>query len=348
MLNALALGARELASLPIPLSSALQPSNASKIAFASKRLPPSLHDRYITEGDQPNALAPVQNLLEGISSEAIDKGREATANKVPEFVRERQLRIRPQAKVTEVRSGMMSGRLPPSSQTTMVPETKFTDVAAEHFICPLINRFWVFLRDEQTREARTAHQSVLHQYRGAGTGLILNVVVLSHYLATLAVLVHASRNAKEWLAIIAPESLELAVMLGTRRLLEGEGENEDGDEGEVEIKISPGAAEPEPQTKEKGKGKEAAVLTTSLELALIVLDGAVDLDGGKSLSLEHTTLVLAVGEWASGVLSRLEKGARVLGGGGVQEIKLKRAAAGVVLKADEVASRWRRSMISAV
>ena len=81
------------------------------------------------------------------------------------------------------------------------------------------------------------------------------------------------------------------------------------------------------------------------DCALIVLDGCIDLHGGRTISLDHTALVLGVNEWAEGVLSRLEKGVKILGGGGVQEMKLRRAAAGVILKADEITSRWRMSMI---
>lgn len=337
----MALGARELASLPIPLTSALQPTSASRLDFPSKQLPAQIHNRYIASRDRPDTRTSVQNLLEGISKEAIDKEKEATADKVPELVRERQLRIRPSAKITEISP---SGRSKLSSQMRPVAETKFTDVAAEYFICPLINRFWLYLRDDQTRESRTADQSLVHQYRGAGTGLILNALVLSHFLATLAVMVHAARNAKEWLAVVAPDALELAVTLGTRRLSMSEGEDEDRDKAEesAEIRTTPGA-----ESQEKGRGKEAAVITTSLELALMVLDGSVDLDGGRSLSLEHTALVMGVGEWASAILTTLEKGTRVLGGGGAQEVKMKRAAAGVILKVEEATSRWRRSMITA-
>jgi hypothetical protein len=92
-----------------------------------------------------------------------------------------------------------------------------------------MNRFWLFLRDEQTREERTAHRDILHQYRGAGTGLILSSLVLSHLLATLGVLVHASQNAPAWLAVVAPDALELAVTLGTRSISRG-GEDEDEEE----------------------------------------------------------------------------------------------------------------------
>ncbi|THH33904.1 hypothetical protein EUX98_g301 [Antrodiella citrinella] len=325
VLNALALGARELASLPIPDSAALKADALQRISFPSKRLPTTLHQKYITAEDESTSLQPVRHLLEGISRNAIDSTKDKAADKVPELVRERRLRIRQPAKISEV--GSISGGalgIPQSSQMKAKPATTFTDVAAEFFLYPLINRFWMFLRDEQTREMRTAQQASSHRYKSTGTGLILNALVLSHFLATLSILVHASRNAKEWLAVLAPDALELAVALGTRPLSQHM-DDKDEDDG--------------------GKSKDAVVLTSSLELALVVLDGCVDSDGGRSMSLEHTAMVLGAGEWAGEVLSQLEKGAKVLGGGGMQEVKLRRAAAGVVLKVDEVTSCWKRSMV---
>jgi telomere length regulation protein len=74
-------------------------------------------------------------------------------------------------------------------------------------------------------------------------------------------------------------------------------------------------------------------------MAPAVLDGCLEVDGGRA---DHTTLVLVAGEWAGMVLARLEKGARIVGSEGAQEVKLKRAAAGVLLKMDEL---WRKSMV---
>ncbi|KAI0371744.1 telomeric DNA binding protein [Pilatotrama ljubarskyi] len=341
MLNALALGARELASLPVPDLPGRKALPEEKVAFPSKRLPPAQHKKYITAGDQLRTNDPVNLLLEGISQQAIDKGREATADKVPQLVRERNLRVRPSSKVAEVPTSASSARAALMRQlagTQHPKRTTFTEVAAEFFICPLINRFWIFLRDEQTREARTANQPTLHQYRGAGTGLLLSVLVLARFLETLAVLVHAARNAREWLAVIAPDALELALSLGTRPLSRGEGAD-DAAESDADGKGSRGPPGENKQT------KEAALLTAALELVLIVLDGSLDLDGGRSLGLEHTPLILGAGEWAGKVLGILEEGAKVPGGGGVQEVRLRRAAAGVILKVDELTSRWRRSMI---
>ncbi|KAJ6546488.1 telomere length regulation protein-domain-containing protein [Mycena vulgaris] len=311
MLNALALGARELASLSVPQSSVPQ----SRIAFPSKTLPIRLHQKYLEDNNQAGVLP---QILEDISREALSRDTEASADKVPELVRERRLRVlKKPPTITEVERHRTHNE--PFKQNTTLNE-----IAAQYFTAPLINRFWLFFRDEQTREERTAHQDGRQRYQGAGTGLILNPVVLSHFLATLAILVHASKNAPEWLAVIAPDALELAVTLGTKPVSTMETDDEEN---------------------LGSKSKEASVLSTALELALVVLDGCLELDGGRALGLDHTALLLGAGEWANAVFSRLEKGVKMEGGGGVQEVKLKRAAAGVLLKVDSLTSRWRRSMI---
>ena len=322
MLNALALGAHELAGLPLPDTAAIQPLTGDRVSFPSKRLPGTQHQHYLLA----SSTRQVQGLLQNIARLATDNTREANADRTPNLVRERQLRIRQPAKITEVKQPTTAQLLEQMrTSQTQSATTKFTDVAVECFLYPLMNRFWLFLRDEQTREERTAHRDVLHQYRGAGTGLILNALVLSHLLATLGVLVHASRNTPAWLAVVAPDALELAITLGTRPVSRG-GEDEDDESG-------------------SGDDNDARVLTTALELVLVVLDACVELDGGRSLSLEHTALLLAAGEWAQGLFARLEKGILVKGGGGAVEIRLRKAAAGVVIKVDDVAERWRRSMI---
>ncbi|KAH7916002.1 telomere length regulation protein-domain-containing protein [Hygrophoropsis aurantiaca] len=320
MLNALALGARELASLPV--TSANQKPLPST-TFPSKKLPPALHQKYLAAGSQDN----VRLLLEDITHAAIDRGREESTNEPPTIVRERQLRIRKPAKVTPVRADTDRTHLSNSNRDQQVI---YTDIAVEFFIAPFMNRFWLFLRDEMTREERSAHRDTLHQYRGAGTGLILNPIVLSHFLSTMAILVHAAHNAPQWLAIVAPDALELAVTLGTRTI------STFTDDGTDEIADG---------VQSSSKAKEASVLTSALELALVVLDGSLELDRGRSLGLEHTALLLGTGEWAGQVFSQIEKGVLVEGGGGVHELKLQKTAAGVLLKVDELTSKWRRSMV---
>lgn len=306
-LNALATGALELASLSL--------SNISedRLAFPSKTLPPRLHKKYIAAERQEDSM----------TRQTFERGRGTIMDKKREPARERRLRLKHPQRIVEV--SRPSDSLLVSQQKPN--ETTFTEVATEYFIAPLINRFWQFLQDEQTREERTAHHEGRQRYHGAGTGLILNPVVLSHFLRTLAVLVHAAQNAPEWLAIVAPDALELAVTLGTKPISHLESDNED------------------PKEDDGSRGKEASVLTSALELALVVLDGCLEVDGGRAIGLEHATLLLGVGEWAGMVLSRVEKGLKVEGGGGIHEVKLRKAAVGVVLKVDDLTSKWRRSML---
>ncbi|KAK7043631.1 telomere binding protein [Paramarasmius palmivorus] len=304
MLNALALGARELAGFS---EATPQPD------FPSKRLPPALDRKYIA------------GIVQDVTRQAIEKGKQGAIDKVPELVRERRLKVKTAPKVVPLEPGM--------AQKPQQQNTTFHQIAAEYFILPLINRFWLFLKDEMAREERTQYYEGRAKYSGTGTGLVLNPLVLAHLLRTVAVMVHLSRNAMEWLGVIATAALELAVVLGTRKIGYMEGDDDDDDE-----RGDTGASE--------GDKKEAAVLTAALELSLVVLDGCIDLDRGKSLSLENPALLMGTSEWANAVLARVEgDGMRVAGTGGMEEVNLRRAAAGVVLKVEEIREQWKSSMI---
>jgi telomere length regulation protein len=324
MLNALALGARELAGLPVPASSV----DPGRIAFPSKRLPPALERRYIAAMDHVTAHPPVHGLLEDITRGVIAKTTAPGGSEPPQIARERQLQIRPLAKVVPLPAPVASQTLFQAPTPTQAPQTTFGSVAAEYFVYPLIARFWTFLRDEQTREARTAALPPAHQYRSAGTGLLLSAPVLAQFVATLGVLLHAARLSPAWGAVLAPQAMELALAIGARRisLLDGEEDAREGSDTQVQ-------------------SAHALVGAAALELALIVLDGSVDLDAGRALALEHTALLRGVGDWATSIFSSLEKGERAKGGGGALEIRLVRAAAGVCVKVEEVGQRWGRSMI---
>ncbi|KAH9946325.1 uncharacterized protein BXZ73DRAFT_86467 [Epithele typhae] len=329
MLNALVLGAQELAGLPVPEYLGRKALPQEKTLFPSKRLPTGLHNKYVTTGDQLSTHDPVQLLLANATRLAIDKDREAAADSMPALARDRALRIPSSSKkISEISpttpAAVLRAQL--ALPAAHPKRTTFTAVAAEHFLGPLVHRFWRFLRNEQTREARTTHQPELHRYRAAGSNLILSAPVLARLLEAVGVLVHLSRHAREWLAVLAPGALELALALGTRPVSRGEGATEVAEDGPAGV-------------------KEAAVLTAALELAVVVLDGCIEVDGARSLGLEHTTLLLGTGEWAAKVMESLEDGMKVPGGGGAQEVRLRRAAAGVVIKVDEATTKWRRSMV---
>ncbi|KAF8629489.1 hypothetical protein AX15_003407 [Amanita polypyramis BW_CC] len=220
--------------------------------------------------------------------------------------------------------GIFSETMYPSADLSVKRHNvvSFASLSTPYFISPLISRFWLFIRDEQSREQRTA----LHEggccHRSAGTGLILNPLALPQLLRTLVILVHLSRLSPEWLAIVAVDSLEIALTVG---------------------------AMPTSPTEMNGmlyiwEHKEAAVLTAALELALVVLDDCLELDHGHFLSLHHTALLRSAGEWALAVFSRLNQGFKVSGGGGMYETSLMRTTIGVLLKVDNITSHWRRSM----
>ncbi|KDQ18178.1 hypothetical protein BOTBODRAFT_155292 [Botryobasidium botryosum FD-172 SS1] len=312
MLTALALGARELADLS-------SPPQATSATFPSKALPPALHRKYIMDADISPETNRVSELMRGITHMAIDRGRREAEEKIPEIVREKQLRVRPRRPdIAEV--GALGAREQLGSTNPRAKVARFKELAVEYFILPLINRFWLYLRDEQAREQRSLRSS--SAYRGAGTGMVLEAMLLSHFLSTLTILMHAAHHSPAYLSILAPEALEVALTMGTRP---------------VSV-----AADSDPS----GKDKEAAVLGSAFELALVVLDTCAALDGGKSLGLEHTKMLLAIGEWAGEMFALLEKGVNLEGGGGDEIKRVRRAAASVVIKVEEMTSRWRRSMIN--
>jgi telomere length regulation protein len=311
MLNALALGARELADLRLPPSNSKTPVSD----FPSKKLAPALHRRYIAYAEESGVV--VDDLMRGITRQAIEKGREEIEDKIPEVVREKQLRV----KRTIAPAAIVDLSKDPTKTATpkfQATKTPYKDVAAEYFISPLINRFWLYLRDEHTRESRTAYST--QAYKGTGTGMILDSLLLSRYLSTLGLLLHAARHSMAFLTVLAPESLEVAVTMGSRPA--------------SSIASNGGKT-----------GSEGAVLASALELALIILDACADLDGGQTLALEHTALLLGIQEWVKAVFEKLEGGERVAGGGGEFEGRMRGASAGLVIRVEDIVRRWSRAMI---
>jgi telomere length regulation protein len=95
---------------------------------------------------------------------------------------------------------------------------------------------------------------------------------------------------------------------------------------------------------QEDKERDAPVSCAALELALAVLDAAIDLDTGRSLAVDAPQLVLAAGEWAGGVFEAENGGVggKAAGGGGSREGRLRAAAAGVVVKVAEIGDKWGR------
>ncbi|KAG8940294.1 telomere binding protein [Tulasnella sp. 424] len=311
ILTALVVGARELAGL--------EESSAPQ-RFASRMLPPALHRKYSTAADSdPTTPSTIHRIAAGVTRQTIDRTRDANEVKVPQIMREKQLRVRhrPMGRgIVDLDRQSEGGSIPHQPSV-------FKDVAAEFFIIPLINRCWVHIRDEQAREARSRYTPPA--YRGDGSGMILSPAILSQFLLTLAILLHAARHSPAYLSVLAPEAVELAVTMEKRSASSASpGEEEAGD-----AKF----------------GTKANVLASALELTLEALDGSWELDQGRTIGLDHTRTVLAVREWAQKVLGAFERGLLVDEGGGEGENRPRRASAGVLLVVEEVVAKWTAAMI---
>lgn len=322
MLNALALGARELAGLPTPQIAPPRPS------FPSRLLPPASHRRYYTASDELDAGAQIRGLVEDISTKAIDNGLEDAEKQVPEIVRERQLSVRPnRGKIIELQ-GPTSTRVASSASKKA---NTFNEVATEHFILPLVTKFWDYLQDTLAREERSMRTSRDGEggFRAAGTAMILSPLILSHFINTVSIMVHASRHSPAFLSILAPAVLELAVTLGTRRM----------------SSVSQRHASAVSSVLDEESRRSASILSASLELAIVILDTSIALDSGRTLALEHGSLVSGTTLWARKAFEMLDSGLKLEGIGGNEEARLRGASAGLLLKVEEITRKWSQAML---
>jgi telomere length regulation protein len=271
MLSALALGARELADLPGP-SGGFALTQVE--AFPSKRLAPRLEAKLL-EGD------PVETITKDLTRVALTSAREGAEMTIPEASREKALRV-------GGRLGSIAKSGLHASAKSVTPAT-FGPLAAECFVMPLINRFWLYLRDLST--ASLANRSF-----GSGSAALLDPIILCKFMSTLAILIDASRNSPHFLAVLAPEALQLAA-LGLRGLA-------NDDEG---------------------------VIAGLLEFALVTVDTCISIDAGRTLARDFAPLVGTLQEWAQEAWRTEEARGKVERAG--------RAAAGLLLRLDEVLSR---------
>jgi telomere length regulation protein len=272
MLSALALGARELAGMPGP-SGGFAPNQVE--AFPSKRLAARLESKLL-EGD------PVEAITKALTRVALTSAREGAEATIPEASREKALRV--------------GGRLGSLARADIRKSAKdpaspaiFGSLAADCFIMPLINRFWLYLRDLSTA-------SVASRSFGAGSAALLDPIFLCKFMSTLAILIDASRHSSHFLAVLAPEALQLAT-LGLRGF-----DNDD-------------------------EGVRAALL----EFSLVTINTCISVDAGRTLARDFTPLLATLQEWAQDAWRTEEARGKVERAG--------RAAAGLLLRADEVLSR---------
>ncbi|KAJ8294457.1 DNA replication checkpoint protein tel2 [Rhodotorula toruloides] len=310
LLAALALAARELAGLPTPTSAPKSRIADRDEQFPSKRLPPQLHRRLASASTESDG--PVEALSANLTWMALSGAREDAETSLPEAAREKLLKVRGTTR--------RSARLDLAQDTSSTPT--FASIAAESFILPLINRFWLYLRDTATSSLAGRQTQSVGPYAGGTPALmLLEPMLLAKFLATLAVLVHAARHWPAFLAVIVPETLAFVLA----------------------IKPAQPFAVASARAVEEDAGLDTdLVVSSALELVLVALDATVQLDGGKTLMSssaangEGGAIVADVKDWAEEVFEREERR-----GGQVGVGRPGRAAAGVLLRVDEIVGRWR-------
>ncbi|GAA5874898.1 hypothetical protein JCM3774_006563 [Rhodotorula dairenensis] len=323
LLASLAFAARELAGLPIPTAAGATPEERKQVEsplFPSEQLPPAMHDRLVQQQRQQQNGASddrLELLAADLTQMALSGARSDAETTIPQAAREQVLSLNR----TTRRSAGLAVKSAAATPTTAVT---FSTLAAEVFILPLINRFWLYLRDQATAGRAGSSGSYLG---GSATPQLLEPILLSRFLATVTVLVHASRHSPAFLAVIVPETLSFVLML--RPAISA------GGEGQLPNNSTP--ATPRDQD---------LVVASALELALAALDGTVHLDGGRMLMSSSVAngsggaLVTDIKDWAEHVFEQEER----KGHGDLAVGRPGRAAAGVLLRIEEILGKWRLSV----
>lgn len=260
MLASLAFGARELAGMPALLPAGTE-AEAKQQSFPTQRLPGKLHDRFISNKDEPDANGrDLQLLTEDITNIALSRTRENAEGHIPNAGKEKLLTVRQtRQKVTS-----LSKEIP--QEAFKYPA--YNELAVNTFIMPLINRFWLYLRDVAT----SPQDFRVGAFKGgsAGSVTLLEPMLLSKFLSTVTVLVESARYSPHFLAVLAPEALEL--VLAIRGI----------------------------------NSEDETVQTSMLQLALVVLDGSSSIDAGRTLAREHSKALWQLKDWAEGVWAKTE------------------------------------------
>lgn len=285
MLASIAFGARELAGMPVILPSQ-SPSPAVTPSFPSQKLPGKLHDRFLPNEKTADAAGrELQLLTEDITNMALSRTRVSTEDQMPQASKEKLLTVREtRRKVAPISKA--------KAQDAASAFPAYNDLAVNTFIMPLLNRFWLYLRDVAT--SPQDFRIGVFQGGRAGSVTLLEPLLLSKFVSTVTVLVESARHSPHFLAVLGPEALELVLAI--------RGMNAD----------------------------DETVQTSMLQLALIVLDGSISIDGGRTMAREKSKTLWQLKDWAESVWARSEGGE--IGPEG-------RAAAGVLLRVDTVVQK---------
>lgn len=332
MLSSLAIGARELAGLPTilpPASSTLKRVSEHRQEsdpFPSQRLPGKLHEHFLAAAQASSNARPRQirkerdndaeaqflqpetphldAVQQSITDLALSDTRASAEQAIPEAGREKLLTVRAtKTKILKpVSLAKASSIITAKNDTTAVQPASFAALATESFIMPLMNRFWLYMRDVATSPQQV--YSKVGPYAGglAGVPAVLEPLLLSKFLSTLAVLLDAGRNSPHFLAVLVPEALELVLAI-----------------------------------RHASNDHSPEVENAALQLTLIVLDASIAIDSGRTLARDFGKLTWQIKDWAEAAWSDKEQSQ--LGGKGEIMDSGGRAAAGVLLRLDQVVAK---------
>ncbi|PWN21214.1 hypothetical protein BCV69DRAFT_298987 [Microstroma glucosiphilum] len=362
ILNALAAASRELAgATPLPgVGAGVQTKQGKAIV-----------------GQQQSQGAGVTALASSLADVAISRAKHEGEERVPEIKREKALKLTSQSSrngngrsgigIEEVgtgtssslqlanRNGHQSSAFSSLPGTLTRPREKYIDLAGSVFLFPLLTRLSAHIRETSSRFSRLSSSASGGAGTRDGSGVSLGLgsgitiglsslfdpQILSALLDTLSVLAHSARNASDFLALLAPEVMEVALLVATRALPlslagAGAGAGTDGGEGGGDLSTM------------------HLLHGSCLSLLLVILDASFFRDEGRTLLRFHARPLLEdVGEFAAGVFERVEgeggergggRGVGLGGGGGRGGEGVSRAArcsAAVVLRIEEMRSRWR-------
>ena len=327
-LNALAEGARELAGLPSLGTQGDLKTRAAREASSRGGMAPS---------DGTN----LARMADSISQDAIARAKSEGEELVPEVKAEQRFKLTSQKAsergkiplITQVNSTDAAG-VPALRGATARPKERYLDIASSVFVFPLLNRLRAHISDTSSRFSRLASyrgsSSSISSSIGIGSASLFDPAILGATLDTLSVMVYSARNSLDFSAVIAPEILELVLLVISTALplcLSGAGVTEKQDDSAV----------------------KSAVLGSGASLSLIVLDTSFIRDGGRTHIRDYNTLLADTEEWASAAFNqhdqqhvpgrngRDDPKARALSAGA----RVERCTAAIILRLEEMRNAWR-------
>ncbi|CAO1626617.1 unnamed protein product [Sympodiomycopsis kandeliae] len=272
-------------------------------------------------------------LTDSITQGAITRARQEGEERVPEIKAEQKLKVTSQRMSTTHRpgGGGLIKEITSSNKgiaklpgAIIRPQERYVDLASSVFIFPLLNRLRAHVSDTSSRFSRlTSWTNGL----AIGTGSLYDPKILTALLDTLSILINSSKTSLDFVSFITFEILEAAMMINSVAIpLSLSGANSSLD-GATANDIS------------------SSILGSLASLILIVLDTCYEIDAGKYLLANHSSLVNDVNTWASMVFQQHEQTEK----GGVDKSKLlsrsraERCTAAIVLRVEEMRSHWRRA-----